>query len=151
MLYYIWVAVRFYHYIQLFLLSPVCLGGHEPEWRTQSPSAWKGIEHQTRNGGPVHLRHCQICKCESEPNSSVFIACVCTVILLWISWSCDMITNLLNELTWSPALCLSFVLAHSLLLLSLSQIFMLESHIFDCNFDSFLSLFSPSAVVGFKL
>lgn len=64
-----------------------------------------------------------------------------------------MITSLLNELTSSPALCLSlsFVLAHSLLLLSLSHIFMLESHIFDCNFDSFLSLFSPSAVIRFKL
>lgn len=47
-------------------LPPVCvyLGGHEPQRGTQSPSAGKGLEHQTRDGGPVHLSHCQICKYE---------------------------------------------------------------------------------------
>lgn len=114
---YLYQVPNFWHYCTLKHFT-VCvyLGGHEPEWGTQSASAWKGLEHETWDGGPVHLSHRQICKWEYKPkccitmNWSVLYNCSGWV---EVSWHSTRFSRM--SLTWSSPLLLAFssFLAHS--------------------------------------
>lgn len=126
----------------------VYLGGHEPEWGTQSSSAWKGLEHQTWDGSPVHLCNCQICKWENELkccafiNLSVLYNCSRCVEVSWHSTRFSRMSSSWSCVLW---LALSFLPAHPWhLSLSCSPLFMLEYHIFNCNFDFFFFHCFPS-------
>ena len=54
------------HFLHVFFF----LGGYEPERGQESPSEGEGLEHQTRDGHPVHHDCCQNCKWISSTSSA---------------------------------------------------------------------------------
>lgn len=115
------------------LVSP---GGHEPERGTQSAAAREGSEHETRDGGPVHLRHGQVCKWASSDPTVLHL---CHPAADWIHP---------GPLLRGFMRCRLSLHTPTFDSLPLALFAMLDSHSSDCDFDFVAFTFSAQTSPG---